>query len=120
MANQEKRLKFMQIETIHQWQYALDSAVKVLRFCWRHAFVLGMIWMLVDIIAEGKTPIIEREIFVFTIAAFIDWFKMKWKLDSGQNSYHQSSSITAFTQQNYWNAEIVGTPAYLSNLGHRY
>ena len=112
----------MQFTTVHKLQHALDVFIKVLKFVWRHAFVLASFGITIQGIYEGRTPIAEGEILVFVISTSLDWAKMKIKLKfvNGSSNYHQSSSITSFTQDNYWNSSIVGTPAYLSNLGHSY
>ena len=107
----------MQITTVHKLQHALDAFIKGLKFVWRYAFVLASFSITIQIIYEGGLPLIEKEFLVFAIAVFLDWFKMKLKLANTNSNYHQSSSITSFTQANYWNSSIVGTPAYLSNLG---
>lgn len=110
----------MQIKTIHKLQRAWDSLIKALQFVWRHAFVLASFGITIQGIFEGRTPIVEGEILVFAISTFLDWIKMKIKLKhfNANSTYHKSSSITSFTQANYWNSSIVGTPAYLNNLGH--
>ena len=110
----------MQIATVHKLQRAWDSLIKALQFIWRHAFVLASFGITIHGISEGRTPIVEGAILVFAISTFLDWIKMKIKLKhfNANSTYQQSSSITSFTQANYWNSSIVGTPAYLSNLGH--
>ena len=90
----------------------------MLKFVWRYALTLVVIGLVICGICDGKTPLVGGTCMVFAIATFIDWFKMKWKISNGYS--HSSTPITSFTQANYWNSSIVGTPTYLSNLGHRY
>lgn len=107
----------MQITTVHKLQHTLDVFIKVLKFVWRHAFTFIVLGMLVA--ALLMYPAIDwGKFFVELIVAIgIDAAKMKMKLANANSNYHQSSSITSFTQANYWNSNIVGTSAYLSNLG---
>lgn len=113
----------MQIATIHQWQYALDNAVKVLRLVWRHLLTLTVIGMMINMVHLSTAN--WKNIFItLLITSFCDWAKLKisfriWKCDHCQN-LSSSAPYSSITQQNDWNAEIIGTPAYLSNLGHRY
>ena len=67
----------MQISTIHKLQHALDTSKKVIKFAWRHAFVLASFAITIQIFYEGKTPVLEGEAIVFSIAFFCDWLKMK-------------------------------------------
>ena len=69
----------MQISTVHKFQKALDGTLKVLKFIWRHAFVLLVLGMIAYGVCHGKMPVIRGTSYVFAIAAFIDWFKMKFK-----------------------------------------
>ncbi|MEI6627946.1 MAG: hypothetical protein WCN27_00865 [Alphaproteobacteria bacterium] len=106
----------MQITTVHKLQHALDAFIKVLQFVWRHALTLIVVGMIVTAFAIGKISWTNC-LYFYVGAVFLDRLKMKLKFVNGNHNYHQSSSITSFTQTNYWNSSIVGTPAYLSNLG---
>ncbi len=41
----------MQVKTVHKWQKALDNSTKTVRFLWRHACVLVMLGMMVNIVS---------------------------------------------------------------------
>lgn len=69
----------MQITTVHKFQKALDGTLKVLKFIWRHAFVLISFGITIQGIYKGQTPIIEGEALILVVALFLDWFKMKFK-----------------------------------------
>lgn len=109
----------MQITTIHKLQHALDTVVKILKFVWRHALTLTFFGIMVyAVIVIGRISWINC-FYLYSGSIFFDWFKMKWKISNGYNN-HSNSPITSFAQANYWNSSIVGTPAYLSEIGHRY
>ena len=76
----------MQITTIHKIQNAFDTSLNALKFIWRHAFVLISLGITIQGICEGKTPIIEGEALIFTVAAFIDWLKMRLKFSRVHNN----------------------------------
>jgi len=69
----------MQISTVHKFQKAIDGTLKVLKFIWRHAFVLISFGITIQGIYKGQTPIIEGEALILVVALFLDWFKMKFK-----------------------------------------
>ncbi len=108
----------MQISTIHKLQHALDTSKKVIKFAWRHAFVLAMIWMLIEILIEGHTPKIEREFVVFAVAAFLDFIKIKIKFTSSNGNcameqMFESSKWSRPTQMvSAWDSYDPGSPAY--------
>lgn len=108
----------MQITTVHKLQYTLDTSKKVIKFIWRHALTLIVVGMMFHVV-RFSTANWRNIIITLFVTHLLDWAKMKIKLKfiNGSSNYHQSSSITSFTQDNYWNSSIVGTSAYLSNLG---
>ena len=110
----------MQISTIHKFQKALDGILKVIKFIWRHALTLIVLGMMLSV-ANGASANWVNILITLSISQLIDFGKMqiKWKIYTSKG-YHPSSSITPYTQANYWNSHIVGTPAYLSDLGRRY
>ena len=108
----------MQITTVHKLQHAWDSFIKALQLVWRHALTLIVVGMMFHVV-RFSTANWRNIIITLFVTHLLDWAKMKIKLKfiNGSSNYHQSSSITSFTQDNYWNSSIVGTSAYLSNLG---
>lgn len=125
MKKEEKYI--MKIETAPKPRNAIELTLKVLKFVCRHALTLAMFAIIVHGIFKGGTPIIGKTLLFFIGAASIDWLKVKFfkwvrKQDkrSTQLYRNHSSSTTSFTQANYWNSDVVGTSAYLSNLGNRH
>ena len=118
----------MQISTIHKFQKTLDGTLKVLKFIWRHAFVLIVLGMIAYGVCHGKMPVIRGTSFVFAIAAFIDWFKMKFKPSPLGNNvatdnmleYARRNRDSSNFGSSAWatNPAMAGSPANsLNNLG---
>ncbi len=69
----------MQISTVHKFQKALDGTLKVLKFIWRHAFVLIVLGMMIAALLMYTAldwPMLVTE---FVIALGLDKFKMKFR-----------------------------------------
>ena len=119
----------MQIKLIHKLQQALDTSKKVIKFAWRHVFVLASFAITIQGIYEGKTPILEGEVLAFSIAFFLDWLKTKFKFSGGTcNNAHEQmfeSSRRNMDSSRFgssaWatNPAMAGSPAnQLYNLGY--
>lgn len=74
----------MQVKTVHKWQKAFDNSIKTLRFFWRHACVLVMLGMMVNIVSL-QTANWGNILISLVIAGLVDFFKMKIKLSGGYN-----------------------------------
>ncbi len=119
----------MQITTIHKLQHVLDTSKKVIKFVWRHAFVLASFAITIQGIYEGKTPILEGEVLAFSIAFFLDWLKTKIKF-SGSTYNHAHEHMIESSRKNMdssrfgssaWatNPAMAGSPAnHLYNLSY--
>ena len=75
----------MQIATVQKIQNRIDASLKVLRFVWRHAFVLAVFGMMVAAILIGRISW-ENCFYYYVGAALLDWFKMKLKASYCCNS----------------------------------
>jgi hypothetical protein len=80
----------MQISTVHKIQAVLDSSTKVLKYIWRHVFVLAVFGLLIAaylIYPAIDWPMFFTELF---IAMGLDKFKMKFKpINNGFNPHEQ-------------------------------
>lgn len=105
----------MQIKTVHQLQNILDKTTKVVKFAWRHFFVLNLFHCL--FIAFVEAPTVNWGVFAtyLFIAIFLDWLKTKIKLRNAGNFIHRTpNQIASLTDQNSWNYGIAETTSYLS------
>ena len=101
----------MQIATVHKLQGALDMFLKVCKFVWRHALVLFFTYPLILGLLEGKTPILSVVIKYIAVAAIVDWLKMKIKINFKGGYQGATECSKSFSEQNYWNSSVVGSPA---------
>jgi hypothetical protein len=118
----------MQISTVRKFQRILDNSIKVLKFVWRHAFVLASFAITIQGICEGKIPIIEGEAIIFAVAVFIDWFKIQFQFSQDNSSSCEQMFESARRNRDSnrfgssaWatNPVMAGSPAnHLSNLGY--
>jgi hypothetical protein len=112
----------MQVKTVHKMQRALDNSIKTTRFFWRHACVLVMLGMMVNVVSLQAAN--WRNILIsLAIAGLVDFFKMKIKikLSSQKHSHNEIASKTFESYKKYiaWstNPGIMGSPAYnLANM----
>jgi hypothetical protein len=107
----------MQVTTVQKMQKVLDKFIKVCKFVWRHAFVLFFTYPLILGLLEGKTPILSVVIKYIAVAAIVDWIKMKIKIKFKGGYQGTTERSKSFSEQNYWNSEVIGTPAYVSSIG---
>ena len=121
----------MQISTVHKFQKAqkaLDGTLKVLKFIWRHIFVLISFGITIQGIYKGQTPIIENEALVLMVALFLDWFKMQLKpsprgsnvaMENMFESARRNRDSSNFGSSAWaTNPAMAGSPANsLNNLG---
>lgn len=119
----------MQISTIHKLQHALDTSKKVIKFVWRHAFVLADFFIIIQGICEGKKPILEGVLLMLAIAFLLDWIKMKIKFSGGAYNLAQEQMFESARRNmdsssfgsSAWatNPAMAGSPAnHLYNLGY--
>jgi hypothetical protein len=112
----------MRVKTVHKWQKALDNSIKSARFLWRHAIVLGMLGMMINVI-DLHTANWRNILISLVIAGLVDFFKMKIKIKFFRQK-HGHNEIAAKTFESYkkyiaWstNPGIIGSPAYnLANM----
>ncbi|MFN6414731.1 MAG: hypothetical protein ACK4V2_03040 [Pseudomonadota bacterium] len=112
----------MQVKTVHKWQNVLDNSIKSVRFLWRHAIILGMLGMMINVI-DLHTANWRNILISLVIAGLVDFFKMKIKI---KFSDRYPNTITAQMIQNQkryndWstNPGMAGSPAnHLYNLGY--
>lgn len=105
----------MQVKTVHKWQKALDNSIKTMRFMWRHAIVLGMLGMMINIVSLQTAN--WRNIFIsLVIAGLVDFFKMKIKIKFSNQHNNVITEQMLERRRRYiaWstNPGIVGSPAY--------
>lgn len=103
----------MQIITIHKLQHTLDNSKKVIKFIWRHAFVLGSLAITVQGIYEGKTPILGGEALAFSIAFFLDWIKTKIKFSGG--TYNHAHEQMFESSRRNMDSSRFGSSAWAMN-----
>ena len=119
----------MQIKTVHKWQNALDTSMKVLKFVWRHLLVLGSFAITIQVICEGHIPSLKGEIICFTIAFSFDWLKMQFKATRSKGNLAQEQMFESARKNmdssrfgsSAWatNPAMAGSPAnHLYNLGY--
>ena len=119
----------MQISTVHKFQKALDGTLKVLKFIWRHAFVLTVLGMMIA--ALLMYPALDWPMLVteLVIALGLDKFKMQFKPSPrGSNvamenmfEYARRSRDSSNFGSSAWatNPAMAGSPANsLNNLGY--
>ena len=118
----------MQISTVHKFQKALDGTLKVLKFIWRHAFVLIVLGMMIAALLMYPSldwPMLVTEL---VIALGLDKLKMKFKPSSrGSNAAMENMFESARRNRDSsnfgssaWatNPAMAGSPANsLNNLG---
>ena len=112
----------MQVKTVQKWQKVIDNSIKTLRFFWRHACVLVMLGMMVNIVSL-QTANWRNILISLVIAGLVDFFKMKIKVNF-TNQYHSTITEQMLKSQkkyNDWstNLGMAGSPAnHLYNLGY--
>ena len=79
----------MQVKTVQKWQKVIDNSIKTLRFFWRHACVLVMLGMMVNIVSL-QTANWRNILISLVIAGLVDFFKMKIKIKF--SGYHRADA----------------------------
>ncbi len=119
----------MQISTVHKFQKSLDGALKVLKFIWRHAFVLIVLGMMLSTVSI-ETANWKNIFLTISVAVLVDFLKLKIKISkthSGFNNAHDQmfeyarrSRDSSNFGSSAWatNPAMAGSPANsLNNLG---
>ena len=79
----------MQISTIHTFQKALDGTLKVLKFIWRHAFVLIVFGMMLSTVSI-ETANWKNIFLTISVAVLVDFFKLKIKISKTQSDFNNA------------------------------
>ena len=89
---------------------------KTLKFVWRHFFTLLVISRSVKVLLFGS--LLWKNTFILLgVAITIDWVKQRMKFTTNAKGYHShiDSCSTPHSTLNdqWWNPNVMGTPAYL-------
>jgi hypothetical protein len=111
----------MQIKSIHKMQDAFNKAIKLVKFAWRHFFVLNLLHCLA--IAFIEAPSVNWGVFIgyLAVAVTLDWLKAKIKFSNSNHFDHYQAAIDSSRQYNEWatNPAKIGSPAHhIYNLGY--
>lgn len=112
----------MQIKTVHQLQNVFDKTTKVVKFAWRHFFVLNLLHCL--FIAFIEAPSVNWDVFAtyLFIATFLDWLKTKIKFSANHaTNVDKLANAKKLSKPRFYSGYgtqyVVGSPAYISSIG---
>lgn len=112
----------MKNKSIHKMQNVLDKTIKVVKFAWRHFFVILTLVAMIFLVKLSSANWFNITISI-AFAVSLDWLKTKIKFSSINNSqshYHQAVT-DSFRKHYEWatNPAKIGSPAnHIYNLGY--